>query len=65
MLTSSRVDGEPNPTPAPTEPIPDCLDPVGPSEQCGGDDWQGSECCSDGYECVYESYSYSEVGHST
>lgn len=27
------ADGEPNPTPAPTAPIPDCLEPMEPYEQ--------------------------------
>eukprot|EP00752_Nemacystus_decipiens_P013638 g12091.t1 len=30
----------------------ECSTPVEAYEQCGGDDWAGSTCCADGYECV-------------
>ncbi|CAN0238276.1 unnamed protein product, partial [Hapterophycus canaliculatus] len=26
-------------------------DPLTPCWQCGGQEWQGSTCCEDGYEC--------------
>lgn len=55
------TDGEPNPTPAPTEPIPDCLDPVEPYEQCAGGGYTGSDCCRDGYECTEMAPCYSQV----
>eukprot|EP00752_Nemacystus_decipiens_P008156 g7295.t1 len=31
---------------------PECSTPVEIYEQCGGEDWTGSTCCSDGLECV-------------
>lgn len=50
-----------NPTPAPTEPLADCLDPVGPYNQCGGEDYEGSDCCRDGYQCTEMASCYSQV----
>eukprot|EP00903_Cladosiphon_okamuranus_P021001 g19293.t1 len=45
-----------NPSPAPTSPSPiespSCEDPADSYEQCGGTDWNGTECCADGWECT-------------
>ncbi|CAM9926342.1 unnamed protein product [Ectocarpus fasciculatus] len=53
-------DGVANPTPAPTEPLPDCLDPVGAYDQCGGEGYEGSDCCREGYECTQMASCYSQ-----
>ncbi|CAN0431581.1 unnamed protein product, partial [Hapterophycus canaliculatus] len=49
---------EDSPSASPT----DCSgDPVPPYWQCGGDEWQGSTCCEEGFECVPGSSWYSQV----
>ncbi|CAM9961951.1 unnamed protein product, partial [Ectocarpus sp. 12 AP-2014] len=55
-----KSDGMANRTPAPTEPLADCLDPVGPYDQCGGEDYEGSDCCREGYECTEMASCYSQ-----
>eukprot|EP00752_Nemacystus_decipiens_P008718 g7780.t1 len=50
-------DGQPPETPAPFEtsppsdPVP-CEDPADSYEQCGGTNWNGTECCAEGWDCT-------------
>lgn len=43
------------------EPDKTCQDAVAAYGQCGGDDYNGSTCCLDGYECQQMAVCYSEV----
>lgn len=44
-------------TPAPTPPLsssPACINPAGSWQQCGGEGWSGTTCCSSGLSCEVE-----------
>ncbi|CAN0544598.1 unnamed protein product, partial [Ectocarpus sp. 8 AP-2014] len=45
----------------PVSTAPDCEDPVGAFNQCGGAGYEGSTCCRTGYDCVEMADCYSEV----
>lgn len=43
----------------------DCDNPVGPEKQCGGEDYEGSTCCEDGFVCMEMGVDYYEVKMNT
>ncbi|CBJ30292.1 EsV-1-166 [Ectocarpus siliculosus] len=51
---------EPTTAPFPVSTDPDCEDPVDAFAQCGGAGYDGSTCCTAGYECEEMADCYSE-----
>ncbi|CAN0050289.1 unnamed protein product, partial [Ectocarpus sp. 8 AP-2014] len=47
--------------PPPVSTDPDCEDPVGGFNQCGGPGYEGSTCCRTGYDCEQMADCYFEV----
>ncbi|CAN0466230.1 unnamed protein product, partial [Ectocarpus sp. 12 AP-2014] len=47
--------------PPPVSTDPDCEDPVGGFNQCGGPGYEGSTCCRTGYDCEEMADCYFEV----
>lgn len=50
-----------NGTPFSADEDSSCQNPVGAWDQCGGEGYDGSTCCIDGYQCEEMAECYSEV----